>query len=134
MLRLDTDAMVLVWESVISRDEERVGIALEFLPTGEHLSDLCPVLASEFDSRKRPTATMLSTVTSITGHRFTQSRCEVTAGIVGATRGRILGLRPADPILIMTQVVFLSEKPLYLAKYIVSAKAGHLPLIQTTQS
>lgn len=133
-LQLDEDAKSWFWESVVSRGEEKIAIVQEHLPAGKYLTDLSPALANGIESHSHSSATMLSTVNNILGHRFTQSECEITVGVVGATRGRILGLRPADPILIMTQVVFHADKPLYLAKYIVSAKAGHLSLIQTLQS
>ena len=133
-LQLDKDAKVWFWESVVSRCKDKIAIVQEHMLAGKNLVDLSPALASAIESHKRSSSTMLSVVCSIVGQKFTHCKCEINVGIMGATRARVLRLRPSDPVLIMTQWVFLSEKPLYLAKCIVSAQAAYLCIIQTTQS
>jgi GntR family transcriptional regulator len=46
----------------------------------------------------------------------------------------LLDLRPSDPVLVLTQYVRQGNRPFYLAKSLVSARAGHLSVMQQFQS
>jgi GntR family transcriptional regulator len=53
---------------------------------------------------------------------------------VGPSRVKLLDLRRCDPVLVLTQYVRHNNQPFYLAKCLVSARAGHLSVMQSLQS
>ena len=122
-----------IWffESLLTRGTDKVALVQEHLPYEQTLANLSPALAAGIPAQRKGQTTVLSTVIAALGPKLSRSKFDVTVGTVGAVRGRLLGLRPADPVLLMTQTIYLGDKPLYLAKHIVSAKAGHLSVMQT---
>ena len=46
----------------------------------------------------------------------------------------MLRLAPGDPVLILTQVASVDGSPAYLAKCVVSPRAGQLSVVQTSAS
>jgi GntR family transcriptional regulator len=132
-LKLKEDAKVWFWESVVFRNDEKIAIVQEHVPSGRELAELHPTLGAEIEHHRRSPTTMLSVLMSEAGSRLTQSKCEINVGILGASRGRVLDLKASECVLIMNELVFLGETPIYLAKCIVSTKAGHLFIMQSTQ-
>lgn len=57
--------------------------------------------------------------------------CEVAVNVVGATRGKLLGVGASSPVLILTQTARVNDRPVYLAKCIVASEVGHLQIIQS---
>jgi GntR family transcriptional regulator len=119
------------FESVLTRGADKIALVQEYLPADEALFKLSPALATGLPSRKKDASTVLDLVITTLGQKLSRSAFDITVGTVGAVRGRLLGLRPADPILLMNQTISIGDKPLYLAKHVVSAKAGHLSVMQT---
>ncbi|MFE6756338.1 hypothetical protein ACFVDQ_22485 [Streptomyces sp. NPDC057684] len=60
-------------------------------------------------------------MTDVLGPVFGPGECAVTAGVAGATRGRLLSLAPSAPLLVLTQTAQHSVRAAHPAKYIVRA-------------
>jgi len=129
-LRLSLDARIWFFESVLTRGADKIALVQEYLPAGNALSQLSPSLTAILPELRKSQSTVLGAVIAALGQKLSHSTFDITVGVVGKIRGRLLGLRPTDPILLMNQTVHLGDKPLYLAKHVVSAKAGHLSLMQ----
>lgn len=130
-LGIPREAQTWFFESVLTRGTDKIALVQEYLPADSLLIRLSPALAVSLPTRKKGTSTILELVIATLGQKLSRSAFDITVGHIGALRGRQLGLRPADPILLMNQTVYLGDKPLYLAKHVVSAKAGHLSVVQT---
>ncbi len=130
-LTIPREARTWFFESVLTRGADKIALVQEYLPADEILVTLSPALAASLPSRKKGSSTVLELVIATLGKKLSRSSFDITVGTVGAVRGRLLGLRPSDPILLVSQTIFIGDKPLYLAKHVVSAKAGHLSVMQT---
>lgn len=130
-LGLDPEANTWFRESLLARDGEPIAIVQEHLPAGRYLSDISPAIAAHLQAAAEEPATLLAALTSRCGPVFTAGVCEIAAGVPGATRAKQLGMGAADPVLILTQVAAHEGTPVYLAKCIVAAGAGHLSVVQT---
>ena len=131
-LGLDAEANTWFRESVVERAGEPIAILQEHLPAGRYLSDASPqVAAAVSEAADDPSSLMAALLTR--GVVFGSGRCEITVNVVGRSRGELLGLKAGDPVLILTQTATVAGAPLYLAKCIVSGRAGVLSVVQTTQ-
>lgn len=132
-LKLEEDSNAWFCETRVSRGHEILALVQEHIPAGGELRDLMPVVAGRIQELQSSSRTLLGAMTDILGPVFGPGECTVTAGITGATRGKLLGLRPSDPLLICTQTVQLSGKPAYLAKYLVAPTSDPLSILQPPQ-
>lgn len=130
-LGLDGEANTWFRESVLSRDDEPIAIVQEHLPAGRYLSDISEAVSSQLKAAAERKATLLAGLLDLCGPIFTAGSCQIIPSVVGESRGVRLGLAAADPVIILTQVVEHEGTPLYLAKCIVSARAGHLTVMQS---
>jgi GntR family transcriptional regulator len=130
-LCLAPTSVIWFFESVLTRGSDKIALVQEYLPAGPLLASLDPTLSQKVPAQRKTHASVLGVLIETLGQKLTRSKYDVTVGVVGAVRGRLLGLRPTDPILLTTQTVFMGDKPVYLAKHVVSAKAGHLSVMQT---
>ncbi|WP_166979144.1 GntR family transcriptional regulator [Paramicrobacterium fandaimingii] len=130
-LGLDPEANTWFRESVLSRADEPIAIVQEHLPAGRYLSDISPAIAASFQQAAEQNATLFAGLLEACGSIFSASSCQITPSVVGASRGKQLGLAASDPVIILTQVVEHNATPVYLAKCIVSSRVGHLTVIQT---
>lgn len=133
-LNLDLEANTWFRESVLKRGGEPIAIVQEHLPAGRYLSDISPVVAASFQQAAERDATLYAGLLEFCGPIFTASTCQIAPSIVGASRGKQLGLAASDPVIILTQVVEHEGTPVYLAKCIVSSRVGHLTVVQTPSS
>lgn len=131
-LALDPAANTWFREAVVERHGEPVAILQEHLPAGRYLSDISQEIAEGLDAAAASSSSVLAALREQSGVVFDSAVCEITVNVVGASRGALLGLGPADPVLILTQTVTTAGKPVYLAKCIVSSRVGHLSVVQTT--
>ncbi|MFC4138770.1 MULTISPECIES: GntR family transcriptional regulator [unclassified Microbacterium] len=133
--RLGLDAEANTWfrESVIERAGEPVALLQEHLPAGRYLSDISTPIAAVLEEAAGDASSLLAALAQRGAASFVSAVCEVTAGVVGSSRGELLGLDETDPVLILTQTASVAAGPVYLAKCIVSAKAGVLSVVQTAQ-
>lgn len=132
--KLALDAAANTWfrEAVVERHGEPVAILQEHLPAGRYLSDISQEIADGLDVAAASSSSVLAALREQTGVAFDSAVCEITVNVVGSSRGALLGLRPTDPVLILTQTVTCGGRPVYLAKCIVSSRVGHLSVVQTT--
>lgn len=131
-LALDPAANTWFREAVVERHGEPVAILQEHLPAGRYLSDISQEIAEGLDAAAASSSSVLAALSEQAGVSFDSAVCEITVNVVGSSRGALLGLGPADPVLILTQTVTTAGKPVYLAKCIVSSRVGHLSVVQTT--
>lgn len=131
-LALDPAANTWFREAVVERHGEPVAILQEHLPAGRYLSDISQEIAEGLEAAAASSSSVLAALREQRGVAFDSAVCEITVNVVGSSRGALLGLRPADPVLILTQTVTTAGKPVYLAKCIVSSRVGHLSVVQTT--
>lgn len=131
-LALDSAANTWFREAVVERHGEPVAILQEHLPAGRYLSDISQTIADGLDAASASPTSLLAALMDQAGVVFDSAVCEITVNVVGSSRGTLLGLGPADPVLILTQTVTTGGVPVYLAKCIVSSRVGHLSVVQTT--
>lgn len=131
-LALDPAANTWFREAVVERHGEPVAILQEHLPAGRYLSDISQEIAEGLEAAAASSSSVLAALREQRGVAFDSAVCEITVNVVGSSRGALLGLGPADPVLILTQTVTTAGTPVYLAKCIVSSRVGHLSVVQTT--
>lgn len=130
-LHLDAEANTWFRESVLKRAGEPLAIVQEHLPAGRYLSDVSPAIATHLQDAAKRDATVFAGLLELCGPIFTASTCQITPSVVGASRGKQLGLAASDPVIILTQVIEHQGTPVYLAKCIVSSRVGHLTVVQS---
>ncbi|MFF4243607.1 GntR family transcriptional regulator [Streptomyces sp. NPDC001822] len=133
-LQMDEDSNAWFFETRLSRGGEPLALVQEHIPAGSDLRDLMPTVAGRIEELRGSTSTLLGALIEILGPVFGPGECTITAGIAGATRAKLLGLRPTDPLLILTQTVQLSGRPAYLAKYLVASTGDPMSILQPPQS
>jgi Transcriptional regulators len=131
-LSVDSEANTWFRESVALRDGDPIAIIQEHMPAGRYLSDVNAAIAARVSALGERDGTLLSILIEDFGPVFGPGECDVAAGVVGQSRGKLLGLRSNDPVLILTQRAKYSGTPIYLAKCIVSPQAGHLTIVQSS--
>lgn len=112
-------------ESVLSSGGDPIALVQEHLPAGENFrifGKRVEYLVENIDAG----CTFLGSLTAGLGSAFGTGRSELTAGTPGVIRAKLLRIRPASPVLIVTQSVQLDSRPLYLAKVILRPEAGPL--------
>jgi GntR family transcriptional regulator len=67
---------------------------------------------------------LLATLNNQLGRLAGPGECRINLSQVGPSRAKLLDLRPSDPVLVLTQYVRNGNRPFYLAKCLVSARAG----------
>ena len=77
---------------------------------------------------------MLSTLNNQLGRLAGPGECQISLDKAGPSHAKLLDLRPSEPVLVLTQQVRHGNRPFYLAKCLVSARAGHLSVMQQFQS
>lgn len=133
-LALDSAANTWFRESLLRRDGEPIAILQEHLPAGKYLSDVSPAIAAELQEVAALPASLHASLTARRGPQFDSAVCQIAASVAGKTRAKLLGIDPADPVLVLTQVAERSGTPLYLAKCITSSHVGQLTVMQSTAS
>ncbi|ALE05368.1 hypothetical protein AL755_07575 [Arthrobacter sp. ERGS1:01] len=142
---IEVDSTANTWfrESIAYRGDEPVAIIQEHIPAGKYLSDINPDIARLVDELRdgfknhgnNRDGTLLSLIYAKFGPILGSGECEIAPGIAGpSNRARLLGLRSADPVLILTQRAKYAGTPLYLAKCVISPSAGHLTVVQSSPS
>lgn len=131
---LDLDAAANTWfrESLLMAGGRPMAIIQEHLPAGKYLSDISAPIAENVQRAHAQGGTLFAALARLCGPVFTSGVCEVAANVVGPTRGKLLGVSPTSPVLILTQTARVGDRPAYLAKCIVSTEVGHLQIIQTS--
>ncbi|QDG68705.1 GntR family transcriptional regulator [Pseudarthrobacter sp. NIBRBAC000502772] len=121
-----------LWESVLIRDGEAIAHLQENVSAQPVSLGSRP--AAPLDIEDDAGATLLATLTKQLGRQPGPGECQISLSQVGPSRAKLLDLRPSDPVLVLTQYVRHANRPFYLAKCLIAARAGHLSVMQSLQS
>ena len=118
-------------ESVVSRDGAPIALIQEHVPAGR-LSELgeAAVAAVSEDSEQSALAALIA----VLGPTFGPGETDITLGVPGATRGKLLGLPASSPVLILTQTLELRGQPFYLSKALINTDFVQLTISHAAQS
>lgn len=130
-LGLAPDSRMWFREAIVSRDGDPIAILQEYLPADDDQSGFSGAVARALPDAADENATILLTIMNRSGLSFTSGVCRIAVSVAGATRAKQLGLRAADPVLLLTQTADIDGKPVYLAKCAVAASVGHLTVHQS---
>jgi GntR family transcriptional regulator len=114
-------------ESVLCSDGEPVALVQEHLPAEEDLRGFGSQVQRLVENAD-PALTCFGSLAAGLGSAFGTGRSELTAGTPGVARAQLLDIRPASPVLIVTQSISLGSRPLYLSKVILRPEAGPLEI------
>jgi GntR family transcriptional regulator len=131
-LQLDDDAEVLMWESVVMRDDEPIALAQEWVPAGKRLDEIDAGLAGALEDRYTDPVSMLTVIADRLGATLGPGVCDVSASNAGSERAHAFGVRSDSPVLVLSQTVLVDSRPLYVAKHLIAQEAGHLTVVQTS--
>ncbi|WP_457966113.1 GntR family transcriptional regulator [Arthrobacter sp. D1-29] len=131
---VDPGADCWIWESVLIRDGEAIA----------HLQENISALPVSFGSGSGEAAplelddgggtTLLAALNQHAGRVLGPGECQISLSQVGPSRAKLLDLRASDPVLVLTQYVKHANRPFYLSKCLIAARAGHLSVMQSVQS
>jgi GntR family transcriptional regulator len=131
-LRLNDDAWVLMWESVIVSNDLPVALTQEWVPRGESLAAIGLGLAKVLEERHTNPVSMLTVLSDQLGTELGPGECDVSVSTAGSERAHALRLVSDSPVLVLSQRVLLDGSPLYVAKHLIAPEAGHLTVVQTS--
>ena len=121
-----------LWESVLIRDGEAIAHLQENISAGPLRVGKAAPARLEIDDDGG--TTLLAALNSRFGRVLGPGECQIGLSQVGPSRAKLLDLRAPDPVLVLTQYVRHANRPFYLAKCLVAARAGHLSVMQSLQS
>lgn len=121
-----------LWESVLIRDGEAIAHLQENISAGPLRVAKAAPAPLEIDDDGG--TTLLAALNSRFGRVLGPGECQIGLSQVGPSRAKLLDLRAPDPVLVLTQYVRHANRPFYLAKCLVAARAGHLSVMQSLQS
>jgi GntR family transcriptional regulator len=124
---------VWLWDSVLIRDGEAIAHLQEnisALPVSLGSSSAAAPLEIDDDGG----STLLATLNNRFGRVLGPGECQISLSQAGPTRAKLLDLRAPDPVLVLTQYVRYGNRPFYLAKCLIAARAGHVSVMQSLQS
>ncbi|GAA1253682.1 GntR family transcriptional regulator [Arthrobacter pascens] len=121
-----------LWESVLIRDGEAIAHLQENISAGPLRVGKAAPAPLEIDDDGG--TTLLAALNSRIGRVLGPGECQIGLSQVGPSRAKLLDLRAPDPVLVLTQYVRHGNRPFYLAKCLVAARAGHLSVMQSLQS
>jgi GntR family transcriptional regulator len=120
------------WESVLVRDGEAIAHLQEYVTA--HPVSFGKGAPAPLEIEDDGGTTLLATLNKQLGRSAGPGACQISVSQAGRSRAKLLDLRPSDPVLVLTQYVRQGNRPFYLAKSLVSARAGHLSVMQQFQS
>ncbi|TFC46169.1 GntR family transcriptional regulator [Cryobacterium sp. TMT1-21] len=123
-------------ESVISRDGAPIALLQEHVP-GEGLTQLGAAAVNAVSaggSAGTPVSSALAALIAVLGPTFGPGETDLAIGVPGATRGRLLGLPAASPVLILTQALEHDGAPFYLSKTLINTVSVQLTISHAAQS
>ncbi|MBT2534592.1 GntR family transcriptional regulator [Arthrobacter sp. ISL-69] len=123
---------VWLWESVLIRDGEPVAHLQENVSAQPVRLGKAAAAPLEIDDDGG--STLLAGLNNRFGRVLGPGECQISLSQVGPSRAKLLDLRAPDPVLVLTQYVRHANRPFYLAKCLIAARAGHLSVMQSLQS
>lgn len=133
-LDLPAGGSAWIWESQTLRRGQPIALSQEWVPAGAPLAALSPKLAAELPRTAKSGSTLLARVNEILGPALGPGSCEISISTAGSERGGLFGATARTPILLLSQTVLFEGRPLYLAKHMIRAEAGHILITQSAQS
>ena len=121
-----------LWESVLIRDGEAIAHLQENISAGPVSFGKAAAAPLEIDDDGG--STLLASLNTRFGRVLGPGECQISLSQVGPSRAKLLDLRSPDPVLVLTQYVRHANRPFYLAKCLIAARAGHLSVMQSLQS
>ncbi len=121
-----------LWESVLLRDGEAIAHLQENVSAQPVSLGKGP--AAPLEIKDDGGATLLSSLATQLGRVPGPGECQISLSQVGPSRAKLLDLRGSDPVLVLTQYVRQDNRPFYLAKCLIAARAGHLSIMQSFPS
>ncbi|TFC90339.1 GntR family transcriptional regulator [Cryobacterium sp. TMT3-29-2] len=122
-------------ESVITRGGAPIALVQEHVP-GERLRLLGEgaVAAVSEDLGEDAGRSALAALMAVLGPSFGPGETDITLGVPGATRGKLLGLPAGSPVLILTQTLEHDGRPFYLSKALINTDFVQLAISHAAQS
>ncbi|GAA1061630.1 GntR family transcriptional regulator [Agromyces bracchium] len=131
-LTLDSAANTWFRECIIHLNGDPVALIHEHLPAGKYLDDVHPEIGEVLLELSRERRSLLAGLIERLGPVFHSGSCQITASLAGESRATLLGIDDADPVLVLTQTAEYRDRPVYLAKCIVSGQVNHLMIVQSS--
>ena len=138
-----TDEASWFLESVITREGAPIALIQEHVP-GDRLSRLgeaavAAVSEAGVDANAQGDAgaaghSALAALIAVLGPIFGPGETDITLGVPGATRGKLLGLPASSPVLILTQTLDHDGRPFYLSKALINTDFVQLTISHAVQS
>jgi GntR family transcriptional regulator len=123
-----------LWESVLIRDGEAIAHLQEHISAGPVSLGSSSAAAAPLEIDDDGGGTLLASLNNRFGRVLGPGECQISLSQVGPSRAKLLDLRAPDPVLVLTQYVRHANRPFYLAKCLIAARAGHLSVMQSLQS
>ncbi|MBG6056623.1 GntR family transcriptional regulator [Cryobacterium sp. MP_M5] len=120
-------------ESVISRDGAPIALLQEHVPN-EGLDRFSPAAVTAVSDDRADARSVLSALIAVLGPTFGPGETDITIGVPGATRGKLLGLPANSPVLILTQTLEREGHPFYLSKALINTNTVQLTISHSAQS
>ncbi len=123
-----------LWESVLIRDGEAIAHLQENISALPVSLGSGSAAAAPLEIDDDGGSTLLASLNNRFGRVLGPGECQISLSQVGPSRAKLLDLRAPDPVLVLTQYVRHANRPFYLAKCLIAARAGHLSVMQSLQS
>ncbi|MCY7287894.1 MAG: GntR family transcriptional regulator [Cryobacterium sp.] len=127
-------------ESVITREGAPIALIQEHVPADRlsQLGDAAVEAVSEegVDAGSPADAgrSVLAALIAVLGPTFGPGETDITLGVPGATRGKLLGLPAGSPVLILTQSLEHDGRQFYLSKALINTDFVQLTISHAAQS
>lgn len=133
---LDLSADDEFWfrECIVRRDGQPIALVQEYVPDEKHLAMINADVAHQLMDAAAQRSTLLHSITTRVGQIFTMSECRIAANVAGPTRATHLGIKAADPLLVLTQIAQIEGVPAYISKCALPPAFGHLAVPQWTRA
>ena len=122
------------WESVLIRDGEAIAHLQENISAGPVSLGSSSAAAAPLEIDDDGGSSLLAGLNNRFGRVLGPGECQISLSQVGPSRAKLLDLRAPDPVLVLTQYVRHANRPFYLAKCLIAARAGHISVMQSIQS
>ena len=126
-----TDEASWFIESVITREGAPIALIQEHVP-GDRLSRLGEAAVAAVSEDAGHSA--LAALIAMLGPTFGPGETDITLGVPGATRGKLLGLPAGSPVLILTQTLEHDGRPFYLSKALINTDFVQLAISHAAPS
>lgn len=118
-------------ESLIANDSHPLALVQEYTPDTPHMEAVSSALPDLVKSVPDDGVTILSVLIRTLASSVVSGSCAITVSIAGPTRAAHLGIKAADPVLILTQTALVAGTPVLVSKAAFTPESGHLSVSQS---